>query len=521
MKQVLIILFLILSASFNKIIAQVFVLDDTYGIAGVISTYTDCGNSFLLSNNKLLVASGLAADFGIPSPTLGIKKYNDDGSIDTSFGDNGTGLFTPTNINDRFNVFGITVQTDGKIIVVGQTYAIGSFSYYYNFFLFRFNADGTNDTGFGTNGLVKYSINSTDQYRERFSDVIVDDNGKIIAVGFTENDIDSKRNAVAMRFISNGILDSTFASNGILLLDIPDSDYFTKVKILNNNLLFIAGNKTTDVDNMDMILLKVNNSIGTPDSTFGTNGILSIDFVGTNDLFNNLFFIPNNKVMIAGSCPSGMIFTQIDENGNLDSTFSDDGKNITSVNVPNHYPALIDNISLLPDNKYLIFSSTKRNDNSSNNYDYVVVRINENTTVDASFAVDGVFLNVTTATSEYANSMHIQADGKVLLLSQYWNSSLVYSGSVFRYLNAFTLNQDEIFQDNTILKVYPNPVKDNLKIESSKNLHKLEIYDLKGKIFKSVNQGYNSIDVNNLNCGIYFLKVYTENQIFIEKIIKQ
>ena len=107
MKQVLIILFLILSASFNKIIAQAFVLDDTYGIAGAISTYTDCGNSFLLSNNKLLVASGLTADFGIPSPTLGIKKYNDDGSMDTSFGNNGTGLFTPANINDRFNVFGL------------------------------------------------------------------------------------------------------------------------------------------------------------------------------------------------------------------------------------------------------------------------------------------------------------------------------------------------------------------------------------------------------------------------------
>ena len=520
MKQALIILFLILSTSFNKIIAQAFVLDDTYGIAGVISTYTDCGNSFLLNNNKLLVASGLTADFGIPSPTLGIKKYNDDGSMDTSFGDNGTGLFTPTNINDRFNVFGITVQTDGKIIVVGQIYAIGSFSYYYNFFLFRFNADGTNDIGFGANGLVKYSINSTDQYRERFSDVIVDDNGKIIAVGFTENDIDSKRNAVAMRFLSNGILDSTFASNGILQLDITDSDYFIKIKILNNSI-FIAGNKTTSIDNLDIVILKISESNGSFDSTFGANGIMSIDFVGTNDLFNNLFIIPNNKIMIAGSCPSGMIFTQIDGNGNLDSAFSDDGKNITSVSVPNHYPALIDNIILLPDNKYLIFSSTKRSDNSSNNYDYVVVRINENTTVDASFAVNGVFVNVTTATSEYANSMHLQSDGKVLLLSQYWNSSLVYSGSVFRYLNAFTLYQNEIFQDNTILNVYPNPVKDNLKIESDKNLQKLEIYNLEGKIFKSVNQGCNSIDVNNLNCGIYFLKVYTENRIFIERIIKQ
>ena len=520
MKQALIILFLILSTSFNKIIAQAFVLDDTYGIAGVISTYTDCGNSFLLNNNKLLVASGLTADFGIPSPTLGIKKYNDDGSMDTSFGDNGTGLFTPTNINDRFNVFGITVQTDGKIIVVGQIYAIGSFSYYYNFFLFRFNADGTNDIGFGANGLVKYSINSTDQYRERFSDVIVDDNGKIIAVGFTENDIDSKRNAVAMRFLSNGILDSTFASNGILQLDITDSDYFIKIKILNNSI-FIAGNKTTSIDNLDIVILKISESNGSFDSTFGANGIMSIDFVSTNDLFNNLFFIPNNKIMIAGSCPSGMIFTQIDGNGNLDSAFSDDGKNITSVSVPNHYPALIDNIILLPDNKYLIFSSTKRSDNSSNNYDYVVVRINENTTVDASFAVNGVFVNVTTATSEYANSMHLQSDGKVLLLSQYWNSSLVYSGSVFRYLNAFTLYQNEIFQDNTILNVYPNPVKDNLKIESDKNLQKLEIYNLEGKIFKSVNQGCNSIDVNNLNCGIYFLKVYTENRIFIERIIKQ
>ena len=115
MKQVLIFLFLILLfMPLSKTKAQAFVLDSTYGASGAISTYTDCGNSFLLSNNKLLVASGLTANFGIPSPTLGIKKYNDDGSIDSAFGNNGTRLFTPSNINDRFNVFGITVDIPRK-----------------------------------------------------------------------------------------------------------------------------------------------------------------------------------------------------------------------------------------------------------------------------------------------------------------------------------------------------------------------------------------------------------------------
>lgn len=514
------LLLILFAAPFNKINAQTFVLDSTYGAAGAISTYTDCGNSFLLSNNKLLVASGLTANFGIPSPTLGIKKYNDDGSIDSAFGNNGTGLFTPSNMNDRFNIFGITVQTDGKIIVVGQTYAIGSFAYYYDFFLFRFNLDGTTDINFGTNGLVKYSINSTDQYRERFNDVVVDDAGRIVVVGYTENDIDSKKNAVAMRLFSNGVLDSTFATNGILQLDIMDSDYFTKIKILNNSI-FIAGNKTTSIDNLDIVILKISESNGSFDSTFGANGIISIDFVGTNDVFNNLFFISNNKIMIAGSCPSGMIFTQIDENGNLDSTFSDDGKNITSVSVPNHYPALIDNIMLLPDNKYLVFSSTKRNDNSTNNYDYVVVRINENTTLDATFAVNGVFVNVTTATSEYANSMHLQSDGKVLLLSQYWNSSLVYTGGVYRYLNAYPVNLNELSKDDNILSVFPNPVINVLIMRSNKEISKIEIYNLEGRKINTISSEFNLIDFNNIDQGIYFLKVYTENQSFTKKIVKQ
>ena len=501
--------------------AQTFVLDNSYGTMGATTTFTDCNSSFLLNDNKLLVASGLSANFGIPGPTIGIKKYMEDGGIDSTFGVNGTGLYTPTNINDRFNIFGITVQSDNKIIVVGQTYAIGSFAYYYNFFLFRFNAEGTPDTSFGTNGLVKYSINSFNQLRERFNDVIVDDFGKILVVGYTEADADSKKNAVAMRFLSNGVLDSSFANYGILQLDISDSDSFNKIKILDDSSIFIGGIKTTSMDNLDMIVLKLNVSNGTYDLSFGTNGILTIDYFGTNDLFNDLFLIPNNKIMIAGSCLSGMIFTQIDESGNLDISFSDDGKNVTSVNVPDHYPAFIDNISLLPDNKYLVYSSTKRSDNSSNNYDFVVVRINENTTLDTSFALSGVFVNVTTATSEYASSMQIQNDGKVLLLSQFWNSSLVYSGVVFRYLNGFTLKVNAISKEQHNLKIFPNPILNNLEILSDKEIYKIEIYNIEGKKIKTVSSGFSIIDFSNIAQGVYFLKIFIGEYIYNEKVIKE
>jgi hypothetical protein len=74
------------------------------------------------------------------------------------------------------------------------------------------------------------------------------------------------------------------------------------------------------------------------------------------------------------------------------------------------------------------------------------------------------------------------------------------------------------------IKVYPNPVTDNLIIETNNNLLGInaKIYSILGQEINSVflNEQQNSIDVSNFQKGIYLVKIETVNGIKTFKVIK-
>ncbi|MBO7287453.1 MAG: Omp28-related outer membrane protein [Bacteroidales bacterium] len=75
--------------------------------------------------------------------------------------------------------------------------------------------------------------------------------------------------------------------------------------------------------------------------------------------------------------------------------------------------------------------------------------------------------------------------------------------------------------------LYPNPVNDKLYIETLTQTQTLtvEIYDIYGRIQNLSNlatqQHSNSIDVTNLNSGVYFVKVVTENGEAVRRFVKK
>jgi hypothetical protein len=71
------------------------------------------------------------------------------------------------------------------------------------------------------------------------------------------------------------------------------------------------------------------------------------------------------------------------------------------------------------------------------------------------------------------------------------------------------------------IKVFPNPVNNQLNISGFKNLaFSIEIYNTTGKVKIAVNN-YNTIDVSDLTKGIYFVKIRAENNSKIIKFVKQ
>jgi hypothetical protein len=76
--------------------------------------------------------------------------------------------------------------------------------------------------------------------------------------------------------------------------------------------------------------------------------------------------------------------------------------------------------------------------------------------------------------------------------------------------------------ESVSVKIYPNPVKNELKIESSElTINKVKIVDLSGKTIYQFNNFRNQIDVSALARGIYFMKLETEKGAVTEKFIKE
>lgn len=74
------------------------------------------------------------------------------------------------------------------------------------------------------------------------------------------------------------------------------------------------------------------------------------------------------------------------------------------------------------------------------------------------------------------------------------------------------------------IKIYPNPVKQELKIEHLGSARKIELYNLLGQKLSSVSahgESISTLDVTSLNSGFYFLRVYTNQGVSTFKVTKQ
>ncbi len=123
------------------------------------------------------------------------------------------------------------------------------------------------------------------------------------------------------------------------------------------------------------------------------------------------------------------------------------------------------------------------------------------------------------------HTMFITTDS-VLLVSGTNNSSQLGNGQSGGYeaypvqISCSPLNIVDYITDNSII-VYPNPTEDyfNLKSLQEIQIKKIIILDINGKTV-SENNNINRIDIQNLESGVYIIKIISENNILSKKLIK-
>ena len=327
--KVFMLLFLQIFALHLQSFARAGDLDPTFDVDGIVTrsftanfNLTPPTDIVVQSDGKIIFASTARAVInGTATDVFTVIRYNPNGSIDTSFGTNGV---VNTNVGNFEGLVNILLQPDGKIILSGERYAGTNLT---DFAVLRYNTDGTPDNSFDGNGLAVATISNFSE--ERYGAAALQTDGKIVVVGQTDNETsNASYDWAVVRFNSDGSLDTTFDSDGKKVISMGgDQELAYSVAVQADAKIVISGVSNNGSDN-DFTTARLNPN-GSFDETFGTNGVVRTQFGNSNEAAFEIKIQNDNKIVVAGSAFNGtdsdIALARFNENGTLDASFGVNG----------------------------------------------------------------------------------------------------------------------------------------------------------------------------------------------------
>lgn len=485
-------------------------LDSTFGTNGIVvtdlTTQIDAIGDLVLRDNGKIIASGIGGSF------ITLTQYLTDGTLDNSFG-NGGKLITNFRSGFMNGAFcPIAIQTDGKILLCVNN----NIQNVNNFVLARYNASGTSlDTTFGTNGIVNNNQFNGFGNARSITDMDLLSNGKIMVT------VNAYNNQILLYcFNSNGTLDLTFGLNGIstVLSPLDYTNFYPTGASINTDGTIVLLTTITDLLFSDMNYAVVQlNSEGILNSDFGNNGIVIGDLGTTQyDQPTNIRLQDNGKIIVSGytstSSNGKFVVVRHKADGSLDTTFNTTG--ITSVITGGPYRNAAD--ILIDSNSKIVVAGSIGND-------FACMRLNEDGTIDSSFGLNGLYKkDFGNSSYDYGTQISQQSDGKYIIAgyTSFFCSDRAFGFT--RISSNQSLNSDAFENINETVKTYPNPTSSIINIESDFTINSIELCDMQGRKLETsqINETRTAIDISTKSKGIYFLKINTDHGSKEEKIIK-
>ena len=171
----------------------------------------------------------------------------------------------------------LAIQNDGKIVAAGYASITGTSN---DFALARYNPTGSLDTTFDTDGKVTTAFGQSTN--DRAFAIAIQGNGKIVVAGYNTNSLSGQRDFAVTRYNTNGSLDTTFNSNGIVSLSIASGmDECRSVMIQTDGKIVVAG---FSFDFTTRVFAAVRfNTDGSLDNSFDNDGIVTTAIGSTDD----------------------------------------------------------------------------------------------------------------------------------------------------------------------------------------------------------------------------------------------
>lgn len=380
---------------------------------------TGLGRDFAIVHDVVVQPDGkivVAGRAGNSSPDFGVSRFNADGSPDTTFSSDGS---VTTDLGGWDEASSVALQSDGRIVVAGYTANPD-----YRFAVVRYNADGSLDTTFSDDGMQTTDFGGFDGA----NGVAVQSDGRIVVVGYRNIEAGPGSEQVIdwalLRYLPDGTLDSSFSTDGKQTTDFGGSAAARAVAVLSDGRLVVTGSAG---GNFGVARYA---SDGSLDTSFSSDGKQTTDF-GNNDFANALAIQADGRIVASGGSKNGssskFALARYTSDGSLDTTLSDDGRQTTD------FPGGIDvanGVAIDTAGKLVLAGGlTDTLGGEAPPYDMALARYSPDGSLDATFSDDGMHTTDLGGFEAASGGVALQSDGKIVLAGR--NSSLAV---VARYL---------------------------------------------------------------------------------------
>jgi uncharacterized delta-60 repeat protein len=301
-------------------------------------------------DGRIVIAGLVQTATGV---VAGVYQLTADGLPDPSFGggDGRATFIDPTDPTANLVVYCLALQSDGKIVLAGQTPSALGRDHPFAFVM-RINADGTAlDPSFDGDGMA---TPRADDYR----DVAIASDGRIVLAGTLTlhwlaippaPGYDTDRIAVT-RLLANGALDPSFDGDGEPYFHFGTDEFIKRdfrgraLALATDGRILVAAEIWTPDHGTDFGVLGLRQD-GTPDPTFGnygpsgqarvhfdqTGSDCTEDFVTDIGFYSSALAPAANRIVLAGhACLSDgnreFAVARLFANGELDVDFADTGR---------------------------------------------------------------------------------------------------------------------------------------------------------------------------------------------------
>jgi uncharacterized delta-60 repeat protein len=248
-------------------------LDATFGEDGLVTTDISAPvyAVVLQPDGKIVAIGGMT-----------LARYSADGTLDTTFGDEGL-------VTIDFEQVAAALQLDGKIVTAGSGF--NPTSSQYEFELARYLPDGTLDTTFGIDGRVTTDAGGSGSA----SGMALQPDGKIVTVGSIFNVATSHRDFALVRYLPDGMLDTTFSGDGRVTTDFGGPSQALAVSLQRDGRIVAAGHALFT----DFALARYLPD-GALDTTFSGDGLVTTGFGTDSSSYASDLIIQSDGRLVAG-----------------------------------------------------------------------------------------------------------------------------------------------------------------------------------------------------------------------------